>query len=140
MAGLNRSGLGSLRSVRWNIKGLHHPIKRCRIFSHLKALAPEILFLQETHLRVNEHSKLKTAPTPRHISLNSGGDFNLVLQPNLDRSNPTLSKIVSKSASAVLSFMESYKLFDPLRYTNPTSQQYSFFSSVHHSYSRIDFF
>uniref|UniRef100_A0AAY4BVJ8 Endonuclease/exonuclease/phosphatase domain-containing protein n=1 Tax=Denticeps clupeoides TaxID=299321 RepID=A0AAY4BVJ8_9TELE len=52
--------LGSLRSVRWNIKGLHHPIKRCRIFSHLKALAPEILFLQETHLRVNEHSKLKT--------------------------------------------------------------------------------
>uniref|UniRef100_A0AAY4D581 Endonuclease/exonuclease/phosphatase domain-containing protein n=1 Tax=Denticeps clupeoides TaxID=299321 RepID=A0AAY4D581_9TELE len=59
MAGLNRSGLGSLRSVRWNIKGLHHPIKRCRIFSHLKALAPEIIFLQETHLRVNEHSKLK---------------------------------------------------------------------------------
>uniref|UniRef100_A0AAY4CMR2 Uncharacterized protein n=1 Tax=Denticeps clupeoides TaxID=299321 RepID=A0AAY4CMR2_9TELE len=47
---------GSLRFVNWNIKGLHHPIKRCRIFSHLKAL---IIFLQETHLRVNEHSKLK---------------------------------------------------------------------------------
>uniref|UniRef100_A0AAY4BBS2 Uncharacterized protein n=1 Tax=Denticeps clupeoides TaxID=299321 RepID=A0AAY4BBS2_9TELE len=33
-------GPGSLRFVSWNIKGLHHPIKHCRIFSHLKALAP----------------------------------------------------------------------------------------------------
>lgn len=45
--------------ISWNEKGLQHPIKRSRIFAHLKTLGPEIMFLQETHLRSNEHLKLK---------------------------------------------------------------------------------
>lgn len=42
-----------------NIKGIQHPIKRSRIFTHLKSLASDIMYLQETHLRNNEYDKLK---------------------------------------------------------------------------------
>ena len=57
----NTSKPRTIRFLSWNVKGIHHPIyiKRTRVFSHLKSLGSQILYLQETHLRSNEHKKLK---------------------------------------------------------------------------------
>ena len=211
----NASKLGSIRFISWNIKGIHHPIKRTRVFTHLKSLGAEIMFLQETHLRTSDNSKLEKGwigqmfcskfddrsrgtailikkgvpfvPTsvladnngryvivsgnlfgskvvlaniygpnwdnPQFFSrfiaklpdlhthyLILAGDWNLVQHPNLDRSRPRPGSTTSKSGKVVLSFMDSYKLSDPWRRANPTVNQYSYFSPVHHSFSRIDFF
>uniref|UniRef100_A0A8C9YXD9 Endonuclease/exonuclease/phosphatase domain-containing protein n=1 Tax=Sander lucioperca TaxID=283035 RepID=A0A8C9YXD9_SANLU len=45
--------------VSWNVKGLGHVIKRGRVFSHLKSLKPDVIFLQETHISVNEQRRLR---------------------------------------------------------------------------------
>ena len=50
MANIMNDGGASLRFVSWNVKGLNGPVKRGRIFSHLKHLKTEIAFLQGTHL------------------------------------------------------------------------------------------
>lgn len=69
-----------------------------------------------------------------------GGNFNCTLQPALDKSNPKQNRNVSKSGALLLSFMQSRKLYDPWRHANPSARQFSFFSPVHLSYTRIDFF
>lgn len=79
-------------------------------------------------------------PDPNSHLLILGGDFNCILQPALDKSNPKQNKNVSKSGALLMSFMQSYKLYDPWRHTNPSARQFSFFSPVHLSYTRIDFF
>lgn len=68
-----------------------------------------------------------------------GGDFNLVLDPTIDRSSKKPSNI-SKSAKAIHTLMNTYKLFDPFRVLFPNTRKYSYFSPVYHSFSRIDFF
>lgn len=68
-----------------------------------------------------------------------GGDFNLVLDPKIDRSSQKPCN-TSKSAKAIHRFMNTYKLFDPSRSLSPNTKKYSYFSPVHHSFSRIDFF
>lgn len=49
---------GSIRFTSWNVRGLGGPIKRARVFSHLRNLKLEVIFLQETHLRVCDHTRL----------------------------------------------------------------------------------
>lgn len=51
---------GHLKLVSWNVKGLNHPVKRKKVFSHLKQLKTEIAFLQETHIRCSDNSRLLT--------------------------------------------------------------------------------
>lgn len=217
MAAPSSSTLGSIRLISWNIKGIQHPIKRSRVFAHLRSLGPQIIFLQETHLCTNEQAKLGKnwishifcskyddrsrgkailvhkefpfVPTSiladengRYIIVTGkifglqiilanvygpnwdnpqfftnfisklpdlhthhlilGGDFNCILQSDLDRSRskPASSNTVSKAAKVLHSFMESYNLTDPWRKSNPTMRQNSFFSPVHQSYSRINYF
>ena len=60
-----------------------------------------------------------------------GGDFNTVLQPSLDR---------SKSAHIIKMFCLSSGVVDLWRFKNPTLGEFSFFSTAHQTYSRIDFF
>lgn len=47
----------SLELTSWNVKGLNHPLKRKKVFSHLKHLKSEIIFLQETHLRSSDNTR-----------------------------------------------------------------------------------
>lgn len=47
-----------LNLASWNVKGLNHPVKRRKVFSHLKQLKTEIAFLQETHIRSSDNSRL----------------------------------------------------------------------------------
>ncbi|KAJ0022349.1 hypothetical protein NQD34_009839 [Periophthalmus magnuspinnatus] len=67
------------------------------------------------------------------------GDRNCTLNPALDRSSPKVM-IQSKSAQCINDFLEVYGVLDPWRLKHPTSKQFSFFSPVHQSYSRIDYF
>lgn len=204
----------SVRFLSQNIKGMGSPIKRSRIFAHLKRLKPDLVFLQETHMRTKDQVRLKCpwvsevfhsnfnskargvailigksvqfsaskvisdkngrylivtgtlfqvpilliniyAPNfddPHFMnklfeclpSLNNnlliiGGDINCVIDPNLDRSNPrTLTpSLMSRSLS---DFMSKNGCIDPWRFYNPTTKEYSFFSQMHQSFSRIDYY
>lgn len=68
-----------------------------------------------------------------------GGDMNTVMDPVLDRSSAKHFSI-SKSAQALQSYLQTYGLVDVWRLLNPLAKQYSFFSTVHQTYSRIDYF
>lgn len=48
---LSSKGGGISFTISWNVGGLGHAIKRAKIFSHLKFLAAEVIFLQETHFK-----------------------------------------------------------------------------------------
>ena len=67
-----------------------------------------------------------------------GGDLNSVLDPVLDRQHSQTSS--SKSSVTLNNLMQSYNLVDIWRLLNPTAKYFSFFSAVHKSYSRIDYF
>ena len=45
--------------VSWNVKGLGHPIKRAKVFTHLRSLSSDFVFLQETHIRPSEQCHLR---------------------------------------------------------------------------------
>lgn len=49
----------SLKLCTWNIRGIHHPVKRKKILTYLKKEEVDIALLQETHLKDIEHEKLK---------------------------------------------------------------------------------
>lgn len=49
----------TLNIVTWNVRGLHSPIKRQRVLSHLSKLNVNIAMIQETHLSASESLKLK---------------------------------------------------------------------------------
>ena len=68
-----------------------------------------------------------------------GGDFNCVIDPNLNRSNPKVHTL-SKMASTFSRFFDHAACVDPWRFLNPQCKTFSFYSNVHHSYSRIDYF
>lgn len=68
-----------------------------------------------------------------------GGDLNCVLNTVLDRSSPKPA-ILSQSSKTINSFLEGYGMTDIWRFLNPSSKTFSFFSPVHHTYSRIDYF
>ena len=47
-----------IKIITWNVHGLGGQIKLSKIFSHLKSLSTDVVFLQETHLRVDDHLRL----------------------------------------------------------------------------------
>lgn len=203
-----------VRFISWNVKGMNAPVKRSRVFSHLKQLKADVLFLQETNLRLEDHIRLRKTwvdhifhskfnsrsrgvailinkriqftltdiiadPNGRFVivsgslfqtpvllvnvyapnwddvefankllsslpNLNThklilAGDLNCSIDPVLDRSNP---KSISPSgmAKAFSAFMKQNGCIDPWRFQNPSSKQFSFFSHVHRSFSRLDYF
>lgn len=204
----------AVRFVSWNVKGLNGPVKRSKVFSHLKSLKADILFLQETHLRVKDHIRLRKAWisqvyhsrhdgsskgvailinkkiqfTPTEVTTDThgrfviicgslfqtkvilvniyapnwddtdfvnkllsslpnldthklilGGDLNCSIQPALDRSCPR-TQAPSGMARAFSAFMAQSGCVDPWRFFNPSLKQFSFFSPVYRSFSRIDYF
>ncbi len=42
------------------MKGLNGPIKRSKVLTHLKLQKPDVVFLQETHLRLKDQCRLQT--------------------------------------------------------------------------------
>lgn len=66
-----------------------------------------------------------------------GGDFNLRLNPNWDVSRPTQTNTISKKVRKMMSEMG---ICDIWRELNPTTRDFTFYSSPHKTYSRIDYF
>lgn len=177
--------------ISWNVKSLNHPVKFKKIFSHLKQLNVDIAFLQETHIRSCDSSRLvrgwagqvyqsnfcskvrgvaimiskNVQFTVSHVQTDSagryvivvgklctlpvilacihhlilGGDINCALSPLLDRSISRRASL-SKSAHSIQLFLRTYGVADVWRFRNPTSRAYSYFSPIHKTYSRIDYF
>lgn len=48
----------SLRFISWNIRGMGNPVKRSKVFTQLNRLNSDIVFLQESHLRIRDHHRL----------------------------------------------------------------------------------
>lgn len=213
MAAQNNVSLQSGRNVTfvsWNVRGLNNPVKRGKVFSHLKTLGLDIVFLQETHLKdkytirwienvyhstfpaktrgtaimtkksipfvhkstisdrngrylivvgelfsipltlLNIYAPNVDSPSffkksddtyPRHVPKKHyhWWVFNCVLDPYLDRSSVT--KQVRNNSSAFLNtFTDNSNVSDVWRIANPAGRDYSFFSTRHNSYSRIDYF
>uniref|UniRef100_A0AAR2K3C9 exodeoxyribonuclease III n=1 Tax=Pygocentrus nattereri TaxID=42514 RepID=A0AAR2K3C9_PYGNA len=203
-----------LRFISWNVRGMGNPVKRSRVFAHLKRQTSDVVFLQETHLRTKDQHRLYCPWVSQvfHSNFNSksrgvailiskrcqfsatniiadrdgrylivagtvmqtkvllvnvyapnfddvefvnkllsnipclsthllilGGDLNCVFNPTLDRSNP-LNLTQSAMSRSFIDFMEQNGLVDPWRSRNPSTKKFSFFSPVHHSFSRIDYF
>lgn len=68
-----------------------------------------------------------------------GGDLNCSIDPSLDRSSNRQCS-PSKMAKAFSTFTEQIGGVDPWRFLNPAKKQFSFYSPVHTSFSRIDYF
>ena len=209
-----KATLGSIRFTSWNVRGLGGPVKRARVLSHLKDMKTDVAFLQETHLRVCDHARLRKPWVGQvlHSGYNSrsrgaaivihkrlqfsseqiisdqngryvivvgvmlqtpvimvcvyapnwdcptfmtalfslipcldshqlifGGDLNLAINPALDRSNPK-NLTPSNMATALKTFMDQIGCVDAWRSSHQTTKQFSFYSPVHKSYSRIDYF
>ena len=78
-------------------------------------------------------------PDISQTNLIIGGDFNTVLDTYLDRSS--MSKVQRNTSSEFLNtFINNANILDIWRTTNPSGRDYSFYSPVHNSYSRIDYF
>ena len=69
-----------------------------------------------------------------------GGDFNLVLNPEIDRLSRAGSYRNWQSADIIKQYMSDFGLCDAWRSCHPMLKEYTFFSPVHHSYSRLDYF
>lgn len=67
-----------------------------------------------------------------------GGDFNLLKDASVDRPGHPLP-INRTLPSAFKELLESLVLADVWRLLNPHSREYTFYSKVHNSYSRIDY-
>ena len=67
------------------------------------------------------------------------GDFNCVINPLLDKSSNKMAT-KSKTSECTKSFLKACAMADPWQSLFPTKREYSFFSPVHHTFSRIDYF
>lgn len=67
------------------------------------------------------------------------GDFNQVLDPVLDKSGKSIPR-TSKTQEAIKTLCKHAGLSDVWRLLNPSARDYTFFSSRHSVYSRIDYF
>lgn len=68
-----------------------------------------------------------------------GGDFNCILDRNLDKSSPQVL-IVCKSSHTLQNACKDPALLDIWRELHPKDRDYTFYSHPHNSYSRLDYF
>ncbi|KAJ1137272.1 hypothetical protein NDU88_003685, partial [Pleurodeles waltl] len=68
-----------------------------------------------------------------------GGDFNAVLDTDLDRSTPPLQGATStKTAKKLVGWLDAWGLVDAWRLQHPATRDYSFYSGLHQVHTRID--
>ena len=72
-------------------------------------------------------------------SLILGGDFNLTPEPKLDASS-SKSRLSSKNLQQFKNILREHLLVDIWRILHPNTKDYSYYSQLHKSHSRIDFF
>lgn len=67
-----------------------------------------------------------------------GGDFNIALEPGIDTSRGR-SKASYKKLKYIRNLFHEFQLIDIWRASHPTEREFSCFSNIHNSYSRIDY-
>lgn len=82
---------------------------------------------------------LELAPFLPNSTVIIGGDFNLMLNPLMDRFPHSIAT-PSPQAKALHALCDEFGLVDAWRYTHPSDKQYTFFSAPHRSQTRIDYF
>lgn len=55
---IRQFGGHTLKFPSWNVKGLNQPVKRNKVLHHLQSMWTHIAFLQEMHLKTDNHSLL----------------------------------------------------------------------------------
>lgn len=50
---------GGITFTSWNVRGLGHVLKRTKVFSHLKSLSADVVYLQETHIGPTKEKLLR---------------------------------------------------------------------------------
>ena len=78
-------------------------------------------------------------PDLSNTDLIIAGDFNAILDWHLDRSSKKQSN-PSNASVTLNNLISSTNVVDIWRLQHPTDREYSFFSKLHNSYSRIDLF
>lgn len=68
-----------------------------------------------------------------------GSDMNAVVDKNLDKSAPNISSPQDSASKAFNLFLKDLDLIDVWRVQNPSVKDYTFFSSRHKTFSRIDY-
>ena len=69
-----------------------------------------------------------------------GGNFNTVINPTTDRSSTAGNLRSWHSTELLKQYMTDFGLGDSWRLSNPSSREYTYFSPLHQSFSRLDFF
>lgn len=69
-----------------------------------------------------------------------GGDMNSVFDLNLDRCRGSYTNVQKQASDMFRTFVETLNLTDIWHLHNPTNRDYDFFSTHHHTHSRIDYF
>ena len=82
---------------------------------------------------------LSAIPGDNNYKLIIGGDFNRVLSTLLDRSSNKVQSL-TKSAKVINDFIAHGGVSDIWRFNFNNQKVFSFFSNVHHTYTRIDYF
>lgn len=59
MNNINVNDGGTLTMLSWNVRGINSPIKRGKVYAHLKKIGAEIIFLQETHIKTTARFSIK---------------------------------------------------------------------------------
>lgn len=78
-------------------------------------------------------------PDATNSNIIIGCDLNCYLDPYLDRLSSRPPPVI-KSVQVLNNLIKSRNLVDIWRVQHPTDKDYSFYSHVHKSYSRIDYF
>ncbi len=68
-----------------------------------------------------------------------GGDLNFGLNKEMDRLSTAGTQRNWESTNIVKQYMSDYGLCDAWRSLHTNSREFTFFSHVHHSYSRLDY-
>lgn len=137
------------------MRGIHNPFKSNKKLSFLKKEHVHIAKLQETHLSINEHSKLKRDWVRQVVSSSftskSKGVANFIskhlplynIETISDKSGryrlPPVQSPISKRAKAISDTCSELGLVDAWRVLHPIDKKFTYYSTVHKTSSRIDF-
>ncbi len=111
----------TLKICSWNVRGIHNPIKRKK-----KILS----FLKKEHVHIAHWICDNTV---------IAGDFNCYFSSAMDRSPPVQSPI-SRRVIAISDTCNELSLVDTWRVLHPNDKEFTFYSTVHKTTSRTDFF
>uniref|UniRef100_A0A8C5QVK8 exodeoxyribonuclease III n=1 Tax=Leptobrachium leishanense TaxID=445787 RepID=A0A8C5QVK8_9ANUR len=97
------------------------------------------LYLPNTNQHLRLATALRTLEDFSDGTLVLGGDFNFPLNPLEDSSSAT-HRIPSRQRRRIQRSLTTLRLVDAWRALNPTTRDYTYYSAVHNTYTRLDYF